>query len=114
MTVERRGDPTTGASVVLDIGPHAGALVVYTGPELVGEEIEIRPQGEPWRGVHTEVRERRVHSGTVHAGLFDRLSPGLYDLRGRAVERAEELRVEVVAGSVTETTLPDPRRSPAP
>ena len=96
-----------GASVVLDIGPHAGALVVYTGPELAGEEIEIRPHGEPWRGVHTAVRERHVDSGTVHAGVFDRLRAGRYDLRqGAGSERAQEMGVEVVAGSVTEATLP--------
>jgi len=106
VTVERRSGPTSGASVVLDIGPHAGALVVYTGPELAGEEIEIRPHGEPWKGVHTEVRERRVDTGTVHAGLFDRLPAGRYDLRRRGVERAGEMAVEVVAGSVTEATLP--------
>ena len=31
--------------VMLDVGPGAGALVIYTAEELNGEEIEISPAG---------------------------------------------------------------------
>ena len=48
--------PSGEASVVLDIGPHAGALVLYTEAELAGAEIEIRPGGGAWTGTHTAVR----------------------------------------------------------
>ncbi len=33
--------PSTSGSVVLDLGPGTGALVLHTPPELDGEEIEI-------------------------------------------------------------------------
>ena len=82
-TAEGRHGPTAGARAILDIGPHAGALVVYADRELVGEEIEIRPHGASWQGTHTEVRERRVAGGVVHAGLFSSLAPGCYDVRLR-------------------------------
>ena len=92
--------------MVLDIGPHAGALVVYTPAHLDGSEIEIRAAGEEWRGVHTAVRARHVGPGVVHAGLFDALAPGPYELRRRGVApETPVLRVEVAAGTVTTSRL---------
>jgi len=113
VTAEVVQGPTTGARVVLDIGGGAGALVVYAPDELADEEVEIRPHGAHWAGVHAAVRARRVGAGVLHAGLFDNLDAGLYDLRIRPVrgdERAAWRRatvtVEVSAGVVTETSLP--------
>ena len=112
MTAETPSGPTTGATVVLDIGAHVGALVVHAPAELAGEEIEIRPRGADWAGVHTAVRARRVHGAVMHAGLFDHLAAGLYDLRLRPLcdgerdaSRRATVTVEVCAGAVTETSL---------
>lgn len=75
--------PSTGASVLLDIGEDNGALVVYGPARLAGEEIEIRPHGGVWSGVHTAVRARHVGDRVLHAGVFGSLPAGLYDLRLR-------------------------------
>jgi hypothetical protein len=75
--------PSTGASVLLDIGGGNGALVVYGSDGLAGEEIEIRPHGGTWSGVHTAVRARHVGDRVLHAGVFGSLPAGLYDLRLR-------------------------------
>jgi hypothetical protein len=91
--------------VVLDIGPHAGALVVCTGEQLSGAEIEIRPGDGPWQGVHTAVRERHVGGRVLYAGVFGSLPGGTYDVRRRGGGPGSfQLRVEVVAGSVTAAT----------
>jgi hypothetical protein len=97
------------ASVVLDIGPHAGALVVYAPEDLAGAEVEIRPGGGPWRGTHTAIRERHAGGRVMHAGVFGSLAPGAYHLRRKGgAPGSWRLRVEVTAGSVTETTVPAP------
>jgi len=110
--------PSPAASVVLDIGPHAGALVLYTPDDLAGAEIEIRPGGGTWQGAHTAVRQRRVEGRTLHAGVFGSLVPGAYDLRVKdGGSPAVALGVEVRAGTVTEATLtraPGLSGSPSP
>jgi hypothetical protein len=98
--------PSGQASVVLDIGPHAGALVVYTGEDLVDAEIEIRPDGGAWLGAHTAVRERHAGGRVLYAGVFGSLPEGPYDLRLKGGGPLSfDVSVEVVAGSVTEATL---------
>jgi hypothetical protein len=101
--------PSGEASVVLDIGPHAGALVVYTDEDLAGDEIEIRPDGGPWLGAHTAVRARHVGGGVLYAGVFGSLAPGSYELRLKGGGPGSfELAAEVAAGSVTESRVPAP------
>jgi hypothetical protein len=98
--------PSGEASVVLDIGPHAGALVLYTGDNLAGAEIEIRPGGGAWLGAHTAVRERHVAGRILYAGVFGSLAAGGYDLRLKGGGPGSfELSAEVVAGSVSEVRL---------
>jgi len=105
--------PTRGASVVLDIGPHAGALVVYAPRDLAGAEIEIRSGDGTWDGTHTAVRARHVGRGTVYAGVFGSLAPGPYEVRVRedaahagAPTAGLGSRVaQVEAGTVAESTL---------
>ncbi len=105
--------PSGEASVVLDIGPHAGALVLYTSAELAGEEIELRPRGGSWQGVHTAVRERHVADGVRYAGVFGSLAPGPYDLRLKGGGPGSfSVRADVVAGTVVEARLPG--AAPAP
>jgi hypothetical protein len=97
--------------VVLDIGPHAGALVVYTDVDLAGAEIEIRPGGGTWLGKHTAVRERHVGGRVLYAGVFGSLAAGPYDVRLKGGGPGSfDLTAEVVAARVTEATVP--RRAP--
>jgi hypothetical protein len=118
-----RSGPSTGASVLLDIGEGAGALVVYTSETLLGREIEIRPHGGRWAGVHTAVRARHMGERVLHAGVFGTLPVGLYDLRVRSTSAGHGpgghhhgsgppaeatdtvLTVRVDGGAVVETTL---------
>lgn len=82
--------------VMIDVGPGAGALIVYTGDELLGQEIEISRQGESKR-VHTEVRKRLVNGRTVFAGVFPDLSPGHY-----AIWSGTPREVTIAEGEVAE------------
>ena len=41
--------------VVLDIGEHYGALIVYTDPDRHGTEVEISPQGGDDNRSHKDV-----------------------------------------------------------
>jgi hypothetical protein len=95
--------------VVLDIGPHAGALVLYTSEDLAGAEIEIRPGWGALVGTHTAVRARHVGDGVLYAGVFGSLAEDTYDLRLKGGGPGSPLlTVDVVAGAVTEITLPSP------
>jgi hypothetical protein len=69
---------------VLDLGGDIGALVVYAPEALLGEEIEIRPHGGRWAGLHTAVRARHLGDAVLYAGVFGSLRAGLYDLRVRS------------------------------
>jgi hypothetical protein len=94
-------------SVVLDIGRDVGALIIYTDPELHGEEIEIGPRGSGRKRVHVEVLERRINDRPVFAAVFFGLRAGNYDIcEGAATPSA---CVTIVGGEVA--TL-DWRRSP--
>ncbi|MGA2519887.1 MAG: phospholipase [Acidimicrobiales bacterium] len=101
---EARLGPSATASVVLDIGAHAGALVLRTGATLDGAEIEIRPAGGPWQGAHSAVRQRHVRGTVVHAAVFGSLGAGAYDVRVRGGDGPAH-PVAVVAGAVTDTTF---------
>ncbi len=53
------GGPSGPGSVVLDIGPGTGALVLYAPPDLDRAEIEISPVGDPHAPrTHSAVRRR--------------------------------------------------------
>src|SRR6266849_9518231 len=65
-------------NAVLDIGEDIGALVIYTGPEMLGKEIEVNPKGNATQKTHTAVLERRVNGRTTFAALFLALPEGDY------------------------------------
>jgi len=69
-------------SVVLDIGEDVGALVLYTGAELHGHEIEVSPLGaEPSaRRVHSAVLERSVNGRILYAATYPELPVGAYEV----------------------------------
>ncbi|GLZ57534.1 hypothetical protein Misp05_11100 [Micromonospora sp. NBRC 107095] len=68
--------PSETGSVVLDLGGDTGALIVYTGRDLQGREIEISRDGD--RRVHSAVRERRVRDGSFHSAVYPGLASGIY------------------------------------
>ena len=68
--------PSETGSVVLDIGGDTGALIIYTGRDQYGREIEISRDDEP--RTHSAVRERRVQDGTFHSAVYPDLSAGFY------------------------------------
>jgi hypothetical protein len=93
------------ASVVLDLGGSVGALVIYTGPELLGHEIEISPVGPGGAPdaaavrTHAEVRQRAVKPRPLYGALIPDLAAGRYAVWNRDPPPSI---VEVVGGAVTE------------
>ena len=79
-----RPEPAAGPSgpgtVVLELGPGAGALILMTPAELDGAEIEVSRLDGPEAGhrTHSMVRPRHVSGGTVHAAVYPDLPPGEY------------------------------------
>jgi len=86
-------------NVVLEIGEELGALVIYTDPGLLHEEIEISPVADDTRRSHKDVLERRVDGHPLYAAVFDRLESGAYTLwhRDEALERGVSIAGGVVA-----------------
>jgi len=87
-------------TAVLDIGGDTGALIIYAGEEMVGEEIEICRPGDPRLRVHNVVRARRAFSGLVYAAVFPALSDGCYEVLGSEGRACREANVS--GGRVTE------------
>jgi len=97
---ETYDDRGQGGAVVLDIGDDVGALVLYTGEELRGREIEVSPKGrDAWR-VHTAIRERQANGRTIFAGVYLALPADDYTIWRDATTPAGE--VAVVGGAVAE------------
>ena len=86
-------------TVVLEVGPGVGALIVHTGPEREGDEIEIASvMGEAVR-VHAEVRERRLGAANIYCAVYSGLAAGDYTV---AVGAGPDPTVTITAGAVTE------------
>ncbi len=103
--------PSGEGTVVLDIGGDKGAAIIFTPGHLVGEEIEIRPLGQPWNGTHTAIRPRDLRDTVAHAGVFGSLVAGHYQLRIRPndpVRSASDPVVDLVVagGEVAQLTWP--------
>lgn len=99
-------------TVVLDIGDDVGALIVEMPAEMVGVEIEIRPEGaaEPAEGEHVHhphvaVVERRTPEGAVPSLVYPTLDEGSYELyeKGGGPVR---MTAPVAGGRVTELAWP--------
>jgi hypothetical protein len=83
--------PTGPGTVVLNLGPGVGALIVHTPAELNGTEIDISAGAAR---THSRVRERPTRAGTRYAAVYPELPPGRYTVwRDR----------ETAAGAVTVT-----------
>jgi hypothetical protein len=86
--------------VVLEIGEELGALIVYTDPSLLHEEIEISPVDEDARRSHKDVLERVVGGRSFCTAVFDRIPRGKYTLWHRGAERTRGVTVD--AGAIAE------------
>jgi hypothetical protein len=98
------GEPAAGPSgsgtVVLELGPGAGALVLYATPELDGAEIEVSLDD---RRTHSMVRPRHVAGTTMHAAVYPDLPPGDYTIWAGSAAVAT---ARVAASAVTTATWP--------
>jgi hypothetical protein len=96
------GEQAAGGPVVLDIGDDRGALIVYLPPARIGTELHIRAAGAVVT-THTGVWERPLGTRRPVAAVFPSLALGRYTIV--ADDGSDWCGVDVVPGSVTETTL---------
>jgi hypothetical protein len=83
---------------VLDIGGNVGALILTTGSEYRGQEVEVSPLDDPDARIHTAIHERRVGDRVVFAGIFPELRAGIYRIWTRQPGLVD--RVRIVGGEV--------------
>lgn len=91
-----------GGPAILDIGDHVGALVLYAPEALLGHEVELAPEVEPTRRVHTVVREWRIGSRRRFPAVFASLGAGRY----RICAHGSAVVVTIAGGAVTEADWP--------
>jgi hypothetical protein len=73
--------PSSPGSVVLELGPGVGALVLHTPQELDGREIEVSLQGAPTgHRTHSQVRQRQLPGGPQYAAVYPGLPAGTYTI----------------------------------
>jgi hypothetical protein len=89
--------------VMLDLGPGVGALVLHTGADLHGAEIELSPSGSDDSRSHKQVHERPAGGRPLYAAVFDRLAAGEYTLwlDGSPLRR----HVAVAGAAVTDISI---------
>jgi len=87
-------------NAVLDIGEDIGALVIYTGQELLGKEIEVSPKSHDAQKIHTAVLERKVNGRTLFAALFLELPQGDY-----ITLTTPSSEITIIGGQVAELNL---------
>ena len=88
--------PSRAGSVVLDLGPGVGALILDAPAELNGAEIEISPEagGVAARRTHSQVRQRRTGAGTSYAAVYPDLAAGDYTIWRDPVTPAATITIE--------------------
>jgi hypothetical protein len=92
------------ASLALDIGIEAGALVIYPAERFRGREIEISAGRGHGHRVHTGVHERTTRAGSMLTAVFGSLPAGDYVVWETDTQPASTVAVR--AGVVTEMRLP--------
>lgn len=97
--------PSRAGSVVLDVGPGVGALVLHTPAALDGQEIEISPRDLPAaRRTHSQVRERHTAGEVQYAAVYPGLRAGDYTIWKDATTPAGTVTIE--SGRVTSYRWP--------
>jgi hypothetical protein len=89
--------------VMLDLGPGVGALVLRTGADLHGKEIEISPAGRDEQRSHKQVHERPVAGRPHYGAVFDSLPAGEYTLW--LDDRPLRRQVAVAGAAVTDLSI---------
>ena len=92
------------ASLALDIGTEAGALVIYPAERFRGREIEISREHGHGHRVHTGVHERTTQAGSMLTAVFGSLPAGDYLVWETDTQPGSAVAVH--AGVVTEMRLP--------
>ena len=100
---EPAAGPSGPGTVMLELGPGAGALILNTPPELNGTEIDISREADA-RRTHSQVRPRHVTGGTRYAAVYPDLLPGSYTIWHGDARPA--LTVTVTSGAVTTAMWP--------
>jgi hypothetical protein len=98
--------PSASGSVILDLGPGVGALVLHAAPEMDGREIEVSPLGSGARAhrTHSRVRPRKTGGETQYAAVYPQLAAGDYTIWEDDVTPAAAVTIE--GGQVTTTCWP--------
>jgi hypothetical protein len=78
--------------------------VLYAPEALLGHEVELAPEVEPTRRVHTVVREWRIGARRRFPAVFPSLDTGRYRICARGGGAAF---VTIDGGAVTEAEWPD-------
>jgi len=94
MNGEERREEDFEQGVMVDVGPGAGALVIYAADELRGQEIEISPLGHDASRTHTDVLRRKTSAGYVNAAVFGSLAEGDYRLWHDSKPGPVDVRIE--------------------
>jgi hypothetical protein len=87
-------------AVILDIGQDIGALIVHTGADMHGVEVEISATGEDEQRSHKDVLEREINGRPAFTAVFDKVREGSYTLWVEDVARARE--VFIAGGAISE------------
>ncbi len=101
--LEPAAGPSFSGTVVLELGPGAGALILNTQPGLNGAEIDISCQGDELSRTHSMVRPRHVAGGTRYAAVYPSLPPGEYAIW--LDQPSPVMTVQITSGAVTITDL---------
>jgi hypothetical protein len=101
---ESAAGPSGPGTVVLELGPGVGALILHTPAELDGREIEISRDERGARRTHSQVRPRHMTTGTRYAAVYPDLPAGPYTVW--ADEQRAAGRVEIAGGRVTNWSWP--------
>lgn len=98
--------PSYTGTVVLDIGADVGALVILTGADQLGREIEVSPTNalDPVR-THAAVRERRVGTRVLYGAVYATLPAGNYTVWADA--DTPVATVQVYGAEIAEFTWPN-------
>jgi hypothetical protein len=98
--------PSRSGSVVLNLGPGIGALVLHVPSDLDGREIEISSLASPAAArTHSQVRERRAAGGAQYAAVYPDLTAGDYTIWRDATTELGVVTIE--GGHVTSYHWPD-------
>ena len=101
---ELAAGPSGPGTVVLELGPGVGALILHTPAELDGREIEISRDERGARRTHSQVRPRHMTTGTRYAAVYPDLPAGPYTVW--TDEQSAAGRVVVAGGRVTNWSWP--------